>query len=225
MRRTVLIADRLFYRVRVRSFRPEPVATTVEVSLAADFADVFEVRGVERRTSGRLLPPIHDGDHLRFSYVAGDGQRRETLVELEPSPARVSVDQGRVHVAWEVELGTGEAFSLLITVLAARDGRRRAGPTARAGSRETRCRPRRLGRCMRGDHDGQRAIRSSDRRFRARSARADDARRGRSATGGRDPLVRRPIRPRLAAERLRVADDQPRRGARNATGARRLAGP
>jgi glycogen debranching enzyme len=129
VRRTVLIADRLFYRVRVRSFRPEPVSTTVEVSLAADFADVFEVRGVERRTSGRLLPPTHDGDRLRFSYVAADGQRRETLVELEPSPARVHLDKGRVHVAWDVELGTGEAFSLLITVLPARDGRRRAGPT------------------------------------------------------------------------------------------------
>jgi glycogen debranching enzyme len=129
VRRTVLIADRLFYRVRVRSFRPEPVSTTVEVSLAADFADVFEVRGMQRRTSGRLLPPTHEGDRLRFSYVAADGQRRETLVELEPLPARVRVDERRVHVAWDVELGTGEAFSLLITVLPARDGRRRATPT------------------------------------------------------------------------------------------------
>ncbi|MGZ4286748.1 MAG: glycogen debranching N-terminal domain-containing protein [Solirubrobacteraceae bacterium] len=76
VRRTLLIADRLFYRVRVRSFRPEPVTTTVEVSLAADFADMFEVRGVERRTSGRLLPPARNGDRLRFRYVAGDGQRR-----------------------------------------------------------------------------------------------------------------------------------------------------
>jgi len=129
VRRTVLIADRLFYGVRVRSFRPDPVATTVEVSLAADFADVFEVRGVERRTSGRLLPPTRDGDRLRFSYLARDDQRRETLIELKPSPARVIIDRGRVHVAWEMELGTGEAFSLLITVLPARDGRRRAGPT------------------------------------------------------------------------------------------------
>ncbi len=129
VRRTLLIADRLFYRVRVRSFGPEPVATTVEVWLAADFADVFEVRGVERRTSGRLLPPTHEGDRLRFSYVAGDGQRRETLVELEPSPGGVSIAGGRVHVVWEVELVTSEAFSLLITVFPARDGRRRAGPT------------------------------------------------------------------------------------------------
>jgi glycogen debranching enzyme len=129
VRRTVLIADRLYYRVRVRSFRPHPVATVLELSLAADFADVFEVRGVGRRTSGRVLPPAHDGDRLRFSYVAGDGERRETLVELSPSPARVKVDDERVHVTWDVQLDTGQAISLLITVLPARRGRRRAEPT------------------------------------------------------------------------------------------------
>jgi glycogen debranching enzyme len=129
VRRTLVIADRLFYRVRVRSFRPDPVATVVAVSLAADFADVFEVRGVGGRTSGRVLPPARDGDRVRFSYVAGDGQGRETLVELGPSPARVRIDEGRVHVAWDVELAAGEAVSLLIAVLPARGGRRRAGPT------------------------------------------------------------------------------------------------
>ena len=102
VRRTVLIADRLFYRVRVRNFNSEPIATVAEVSLAADFADVFEVRGVGRGTSGRLLEPTRDGDRVRFGYVAADSQHRETLVELEPSPARVRIDDGRVRVAWDV---------------------------------------------------------------------------------------------------------------------------
>ena len=111
------------------SFRPHPVVSVVELSLAADFADVFEVRGVGRRTSGRLEPPAHDGDRVRFSYVASDGQRRETLVELEPSPARVRIDEGRVYVAWDVRLDAGEAIALLITVLPARGGQRYAKPT------------------------------------------------------------------------------------------------
>lgn len=38
--------------MRVRSFRPEVVATTVELVLGADFADVFEVRGVGRSPAG-----------------------------------------------------------------------------------------------------------------------------------------------------------------------------
>ena len=88
----------------MRNFDLKPVVTVAEVSLAADFADVFEVRGVGRATSGRLLDPVRDGNRVRFGYVAADGQHRETLVELEPSPARVRIDGGRVHVAWDVRL-------------------------------------------------------------------------------------------------------------------------
>ncbi len=116
VRRTVLIADRLFYRVRVRNFGLEPVVTVAEVALAADFADVFEVRGMVRATSGRLSEPTRDGDRVRFVYLAEDGQQRETLVELEPSPARVSIDGGRVRVAWDVRLDARESISLWITV-------------------------------------------------------------------------------------------------------------
>ena len=104
VRRTVLIADRLFYRVRVRNFGAKPVVTVAEVSLAADFADVFEVRGVGRETEGRVLEPIHDDARVRFGYVAVDGEHRDTLVELEPSPARVRIDGQRVRVAWDVRL-------------------------------------------------------------------------------------------------------------------------
>ncbi len=116
VRRTVLIADRLYYRVRVRSFRPEMVATTVELMLGADFADVFEVRGVGRRTDGRVLAPVRDGDRVRFGYVGADGERRETLVEFSPAPARIESEGQRARVAWNVELAAGEAVAFLVTV-------------------------------------------------------------------------------------------------------------
>jgi glycogen debranching enzyme len=129
VRRTLLIADRLYYRVRIRSFHRQPVVTVVEVWLAADFADVFEVRGVGRRTGGQLAPPTRDGDRLRFSYVAVDGRRRETLIDLSPSPLRVRTDGNRAHVAWDVRLDAGEAIELQLTVVPVMRGRRRAGPT------------------------------------------------------------------------------------------------
>ncbi len=101
VRRTVLIDDRLHYGVRVRNFHHRRIATTVELSLAADFADVFEVRGVDRRTSGRVLAPTLDDERVRFAYLAADGQRRETVVEMNPSPARIDIDEqrGKGHVA------------------------------------------------------------------------------------------------------------------------------
>jgi glycogen debranching enzyme len=116
VRRTVLIGDRLFYQVRVRNFSRDSVATVVAVWLSADFADVFEVRGVDRRTGGTVLAPESEGDAVRFSYVATDGERRETLVEFATAPTRVRVEDGRVHTAWELDLDAGQAVSLLITV-------------------------------------------------------------------------------------------------------------
>ena len=130
VRRTVLIADRLFYRVRVRNFGSQPVVTIAEVSLAADFADVFEVRGLDRTTEGRVLEPTHDEARVRFGYVAADGEHRETLIELEPSPARVRIDGGRVHVAWNVRLDVRESISLWITVTPGGLGGGEAEPTA-----------------------------------------------------------------------------------------------
>ena len=130
VRRTVLIADRLFYRVRVRNFDSKPVVTVAEVSLAADFADVFEVRGVGRATNGRLLDPVRDENRVLFGYVAADGQHRKTLVELEPSPARVRIDGGRVYVAWDVRLEVRESISLWITVTPTGVGAGDAEPAA-----------------------------------------------------------------------------------------------
>ena len=129
VRRTVLIGDRLFYRVRVRNFGRASVATVLGVSLAADFADVFEVRGVDRRTSGQVLPPEIDGDVVRFRYVAEDGQHRETLVEFETAPGRARIDGDRVYLAWDLQLDAGEVVSLLLTVSPAEVGREATSPT------------------------------------------------------------------------------------------------
>jgi len=129
VRRTLLIADRLHYAVRVRNFHSRRVSTTVELSLAADFADVFEVRGVDRRTSGRVLPPQCSAAQLRFAYLAADGERRDTVVELSPTPAVTEIDELRARVRWEVELEAREAITLLVTVLPARHGQRHDAST------------------------------------------------------------------------------------------------
>jgi glycogen debranching enzyme len=136
VRRTLLVDDRLYCRVRVRNFGRRAMASIVEVELGADFADVFEVRGVGRRTRGRLLPPQREPDGVRFAYAGADGQRRETLVEVSPAPARVDLDDRGAGVAWDVALGPGEVTELLITVAPAyRDDAGQASTLERAAER------------------------------------------------------------------------------------------
>jgi glycogen debranching enzyme len=128
LRQTILVADCLYYGVVVRSFHAGAVATEVAVSLEADFADVFEVRGVARRTGERLVPVACAGDQLRFGCVAVDGRRRETLVELRPAPSRVEIDGDRARVAWDVALAAGAEFELQLTVRPVGAGLENAAP-------------------------------------------------------------------------------------------------
>ncbi|MDQ2898105.1 MAG: hypothetical protein M3Y09_21165, partial [Actinomycetota bacterium] len=116
IRRTVVIGERLYYEVRLQSFCPSTVRTTVELVLAADFADVFEVREVGRRSGGQTLAPSFRDGRLSFVYVAKDGQRRTTTIGLSPAPTRVDFDGQRGHVVWEVELPPAQPCALCVTV-------------------------------------------------------------------------------------------------------------
>jgi glycogen debranching enzyme len=125
VRRSLLIADRLYHRVRVRSFAPSRVTTAVELSLGADFADVFAVRGLREKPTGRVLPARQERRLIRFSYRAEDGERRETVVELSPTPEELELEDGRARATWQVELAPGEESSLEVAVEALHRRRRR----------------------------------------------------------------------------------------------------
>jgi glycogen debranching enzyme len=125
VRRTLLVADRLYHRVTMRSFASGPIETAVELSLGADFADVFAVRGLEEEPTGRVLPPRRDGPRIRFSYRAADGERRETAVELDPPPEELTLEGGRAQATWRVALSPGEESSLEVAVEALHRRRRR----------------------------------------------------------------------------------------------------
>lgn len=64
------------------SFALEPVAVELEMRFAADFADVFEVRGAQRARRGALLPIAVGGGHFELGYRGLDGCTRRTRVEV-----------------------------------------------------------------------------------------------------------------------------------------------
>ena len=224
MRRTVLIADRLHYGVRVRNFHSCAVATTIELSLAADFADVFEVRGVDRRTSwprpgrrratettcaSRTSPPTVSAARPSSSSAPPPRERRST--------------RSGQHVAWDVELGAGEAISLLITVVPAHHARHGAPTVEQATAELQAAHDAWVSGCARVTTDNELFDRFIDASVRDLHALMMPAG-GDQLPGSGHPVVRGAVRARLAADRLRGADDQPRGGARHAAGARRAAG-
>jgi glycogen debranching enzyme len=89
------------------------VSLPIALKLAADFADLFEVRGVRRAARGRLRPAAAEGDFLVvLAYEGLDGVLRSTWVAASIAPHAVvgsallfsiDLDPG-AHVALELAL-------------------------------------------------------------------------------------------------------------------------
>jgi glycogen debranching enzyme len=116
LRRTLVLNNRLFVLIELRSFFAPRVRVPLALTLAADFADVFEVRGVRRRaTRGQQMVPKIDGSRLAFAYRGQDGAFQETTVEFDPQPERAEIDGGRARLAWTLALAGGESATILVS--------------------------------------------------------------------------------------------------------------
>lgn len=129
VRRTVLVADRLYYRIVLRNYRPRAVTIAVTAFLASDFADVFEIRSIGPHREEAVQPASQEDGRLRFACLAADGGRRETSVELSPEPTSVELDGSRARATWAVAVGANEAVSLLVAVAPSGEGSPAPTPT------------------------------------------------------------------------------------------------
>jgi glycogen debranching enzyme len=88
--RTVFLSgDMLFHRFVVRNFASYRVRLLLSLTFDADFADIFEVRGTERRQRGTVRPRV-DADRVHFVYRGLDDKIRRTTILFEPEPTHLS---------------------------------------------------------------------------------------------------------------------------------------
>jgi glycogen debranching enzyme len=99
---TLHLAVRMFlwekvchWRIRVRNHGLATVDASIRLRFHADFADIFEVRGMRREARGRDLPPEVSADRVVLGYVGLDGRTRRTLLRFAPRPDRSAANQAR----------------------------------------------------------------------------------------------------------------------------------
>ena len=85
--RTIYLCEgSLRERIGLMNHGAEPVTFRLSLAFAADFADIFEVRGIKRirrgQTWSEALPPSGVG----LSYRGLDGAMRRTMLHFEPAP-------------------------------------------------------------------------------------------------------------------------------------------
>jgi len=113
LRRSCCVAGGLLQEIEITNF--SGFAMTVELSLAfaADFLDMFEVRGAERARRGEYLPAEIVKDGLVFRYRGRDALLRETRVSFSIAPDRLAD-----HTAtFRLTLGPGESRTVELRIV------------------------------------------------------------------------------------------------------------
>jgi len=90
LRRERVIHNTLQETLFITNFNVFPVTFNVTINFSADFADIMEIRGYQRRVQGRLLDPLVGGNSIIFRYEGADSIFRKTRVEFNPAPTSFS---------------------------------------------------------------------------------------------------------------------------------------
>ena len=101
-----------FERLAIRNFDTAPHKVSFTLVFAADFADLFEVRGAKRERHGQHHPAEVGPDGVTLAYTGLDGRRRETELRFDPKPSDLAA--GKATFAFD--LGPGETQVLFIEI-------------------------------------------------------------------------------------------------------------
>jgi glycogen debranching enzyme len=89
-RRRFLWDRRLYERVRVTNHSLDDELLPLIIEFAADFRDMFEIRGIARAAHGKLTSPIVDGRQIIFGYRGLDDIERSSVIAFSEPPGRFS---------------------------------------------------------------------------------------------------------------------------------------
>ena len=111
-RTTFLWEGRCYERLRLLNYGQVPVDLAFSLKFEADFADIFEVRGMKRPKRGRRLPDAIDGGTVVHDYEGLDRVTRRTVLECMPTPTRIDA----AEAFFETELQTKAEIVVFLTV-------------------------------------------------------------------------------------------------------------
>ena len=89
----VLAGDVLYEALTLTNYGASEAEVPLSLSFAADFKDMFEVRGTQRPKRGTVGAPRVDAGAVRLRYDGLDGVERNVTVHFSPAPDALSVDR------------------------------------------------------------------------------------------------------------------------------------
>jgi glycogen debranching enzyme len=120
IRREHLLAEVMTDRMVMTNYMGRPVEFWIELRFAADFADIFEVRGAGRPARGQFFEPIVAEREVSWVYRGLDEQYRRTLIRFSISPTELEGGRAR----WVLRLEPKESVELEVLIIPAIGGTR-----------------------------------------------------------------------------------------------------
>ena len=98
--------------IAIRNFGARAHKCWLTLNFAADFVDLFEIRGVHREKRGDITSAVIGGSKTIFRYVGLDKIERRTEIGFDPPPRQLSKSQA-IYV---LDLMPGKKMALIMTV-------------------------------------------------------------------------------------------------------------
>jgi glycogen debranching enzyme len=109
--RTFLWNAVCYRQIHVKNYALEPVDTSLALRFAADYADIFEVRGMKRSARGRHLTPEVAAGRVILGYRGLDTVVRRTLLGFKPAPLSLSASMATLGLSLRPQEETTFVFT------------------------------------------------------------------------------------------------------------------
>lgn len=112
LRSRFLWQGKCFERIEIRNFDVQTHDISCDMRFFADFADLFEARGMKRVRHGTFLEPEIGESDVKLSYRGLDGQVRATRLMFSPKPRTISSE----HVTFDFSIAPGQKILIHVEI-------------------------------------------------------------------------------------------------------------
>ncbi len=130
VRSRFLWRDVVHEELRLVNYGQDKLRIPIRVAFAADYADIFEVRGMRRDHRGRRLDDEITSSSIMMSYEGLDHELRRTRIECDPEPLKITPSD----LQFEASLAPSKSAAFHVSVECDPGSQRRSVGYARAMS-------------------------------------------------------------------------------------------
>jgi len=101
-----------FERIAVKNFDTVRHSVRLDLSFIADFVDLFEVRGSQRKHRGAQLPVVVGSGSVVLAYTGLDDRKRTTAVRFDPEPTELTA----ARAEFDLDLAPTQARVIFVEI-------------------------------------------------------------------------------------------------------------